>query len=132
MSATHSSNLNHAPDTLSKWLDNLCDELGWSERERAYHLLRVTLHAARDQMRVDEALFFGARLPFLVRRVYFDGWDPSLLPDGSLSKDGVRARIDADFALKPIDNPERAIAAVFDLVRRNRSDELESRMCRSL
>jgi len=56
------------------------DELGWVERQRAYHALREVLHALRDRLSVGEAVALAAQLPLLVRGVYYEGWHPAGKP----------------------------------------------------
>ena len=55
------------------WLQELMEELGWRDRQRAYHALRVVLHALRDRLTVAEAVDLGAQLPML----QFPGCDRS-------------------------------------------------------
>jgi uncharacterized protein (DUF2267 family) len=40
--------------------------------------LRATLHALRDRLPPELVAHFGAELPMLVRRIYYDGWHPSV------------------------------------------------------
>ena len=37
------------PDA-NAWLDEICDELGWTERRDALHALRAALHVIRDRL----------------------------------------------------------------------------------
>ncbi|MEV4754959.1 DUF2267 domain-containing protein [Micromonospora sp. NPDC049559] len=55
---------------------------GWSkdQRNQSFAALRTVLHLLRDRLPVQESVEFAAQLPVLVRGVYFDGWDPSLVP----------------------------------------------------
>ena len=55
------------------WLDEICDKLGWNDRHKAYHALRVVLHALRDRLQVNEAVDLAAQPPMLVRAFYFEG-----------------------------------------------------------
>lgn len=118
MAVTGISTLDHAPQVFAEWLNELCDDLGW-EKPRAYLLLCETLHAIRDLLTVDEAADLAAQLPVLVRGVYYDGWDPSRTPVKPRNKSDLLKRVQNRFQKEPIANPERAIAAVFDLLRRH-------------
>ncbi|MGI5215248.1 DUF2267 domain-containing protein [Plantactinospora sp. CA-290183] len=55
---------------------------GWPKerRNQSYAALRTVLHLLRDRLPVQESVHFAAQLPVLVRGIYFDGWDPSIVP----------------------------------------------------
>ena len=118
MPVTGIRTLDHAPQVFAEWLNELCDDLGW-QKPRAYLLLTETLHAIRDFLTVDEAADLAAQLPVLVRGVFYDGWDPSGTPVKSRNKSDLLERVEARFQKEPLEDPERAIAAVFDLLRRH-------------
>jgi uncharacterized protein (DUF2267 family) len=40
-------------------------------------VLGAVLHALRDRPQIGLAVHFGAQLPLLVRRLYYDQWRPS-------------------------------------------------------
>ena len=58
------------------WIDDVMRRLGWHDRERVYLVLLATLHALRDCLPRDEAIYIGAQLPPLLRGLYYDGWHP--------------------------------------------------------
>ena len=62
MTTTGIPTLDHAPQVYAEWLNELCDDLGWTEKGRAHMLLRETLHAVRDFLPVEEAVDLAARL----------------------------------------------------------------------
>jgi len=119
MSVTGISTLDHAPQVVAEWLNELCEDLGWSEKPRAHLLLRETLHAVRDLLGPDEAADLAAQLPILIRGIFFEGWVPSKTPVAARSKAALMERVGAHFAKQPLEDPERAVAAVFDLLRRH-------------
>lgn len=119
MSTTGISTLDHAPQVAAQWLNELCDDLEWHEKPRAYLLLHETLHAIRDLLGVDEAADLAAQLPVLIRGIYYEGWDPSKTPVSTRSKADLLDRVTARFVKQPLEDPERAVAAVFDLLRRH-------------
>lgn len=122
MGTTGISTLDHAPQVMAEWLNELCDDLEWSEKPRAFMLLRETLHAIRDLLGVDEAADLAAQLPVLVRGIYYEGWDPSRTPSTARTKRDLLDRIGGHFVKAPLEDPERAVAAVFDLLRRHVSE----------
>ena len=50
--------------------------LGWHDRERAFSALVAALHALRDCLPRNEAVYVGAYLPALLRGLYYEGWHP--------------------------------------------------------
>lgn len=119
MSITGIAPLDHAPQVMAQWLGELCADLGWTEKGRAYLLLRETLHAIRDLLTVEEAADLAAQLPVLVRGVFFEGWSPGAMPIRARSKDDLLARVAGKFGKTPLPDPERAVRAVLDLLRRH-------------
>ncbi|MEY3003354.1 MAG: hypothetical protein RLZZ491_530 [Pseudomonadota bacterium] len=119
MSITGVPPLDHAPQVVAEWLNELCADLGWSDKRRAYLLLRETLHAVRDLLPVDEAADLAAQLPVLVRGIFFEGWSPAATPVRARSKSDLLARVAAPFGKTPLPDPERAVMAVLTLLRRH-------------
>lgn len=119
MATTGIKTLDHAPQIFAEWLNQLCDDLRWLDKSRAYLLLHETLHTVRDYLTVDEAADLAAQLPVLVRGVFYEGWNPSKTPVKLRSKKDLIARIEARFDREPLEDPERAVSAVFDLLRRH-------------
>lgn len=118
MKITGHPSIDEAPQVVAEWVNLLCDDLGWTDKGRAYHLLVETLHAIRDVLGVDEAADLAAQLPLIIRGIYYTGWDPSKTPVKSRSKGQFLDRVAGSFGKQPLDDAERAVAAVFDLLRR--------------
>lgn len=76
-----------------EWLGTITEELGWGDKQLAYHGLRATLHALRDRIPVEEAAEFGAQLPLLIRGLYYEAWKPARTPHKERSKDEFLAHI---------------------------------------
>lgn len=65
-----------AVSATEDWIDDLLRRLDWHDRERGYRVLLATLHALRDSLARDEAVYVGAQLPPLLRGLYYEGWHP--------------------------------------------------------
>jgi uncharacterized protein (DUF2267 family) len=72
----------------------------------------------------------------MIRGIYFEGWVPARTPARPRRKADFLARIEAAFAKAPLEDSERAVAAVFDLLRRKVSagefDQVASAMHKPL
>ena len=73
-------NLDRSIDKANKWLADIDAGFGTSDRRLAYRVLRAWLHCLRDRLSVEVAAHFAAQLPELLRGVFFDGWNPSRVP----------------------------------------------------
>jgi uncharacterized protein (DUF2267 family) len=122
MAHTGISSVDHSPQVVAEWLNRLCEDLEWDEKGRAYLLLTETLHAIRDFLSVDEAADLAAQLPLVIRGIFYTGWDPSATPVKPRSKAAFLARVSERFQKVPLEDTERAVAAVFDLLRRQVSE----------
>ncbi|MBF9029953.1 DUF2267 domain-containing protein [Rhodobacterales bacterium HKCCE3408] len=118
MGQTGHAAVDQAPQVVAEWLNLLCDDLDWQEKGRAYLLLCETLQALRDYLNVDEAADLAAQLPLIIRGIYYTGWNPSRTPVHPRGKSDFIERVAGRFAKDPLEDPERAVVAVFDLLRR--------------
>ena len=98
------------------WVNDLLQRTGWYDKQRAYRLLRATLHALRDHLPVNEAADLGAQLPTLIRGVYYEGWHPARTPVKDRSKEGFVYQVQDAARLDQADDPEGAIRAVLALL----------------
>jgi uncharacterized protein (DUF2267 family) len=103
------------------WLRELMDELGWSDRHKAYLALRATLHALRDRLTVQEVAQLGAQLPMLIRGFYYEGWVPSDTPLKVRHKDQFLALIERQFSDDEIDT-DLVARGVFAVLSRRIAD----------
>jgi uncharacterized protein (DUF2267 family) len=72
--------LDRSIDKANAWLADIGAEFGTSDRRLVYRVLRAWLHNLRDRLSVEVAAHFAAQLPELLRGVFFDGWNPSHVP----------------------------------------------------
>jgi uncharacterized protein (DUF2267 family) len=118
MTLTGHPPVDDAPRVTAEWLNLLADDLDWVDRGRTYLLLTETLHALRDYLTVDEAADLAAQLPLIFKGIWFSGWNPTATPVHPRSKGDFLDRVALRFSKEPLGNAERAVAAVFDLLRR--------------
>ncbi|MGR3938861.1 DUF2267 domain-containing protein [Streptomyces sp. BRA346] len=105
MSTTRPPDFEHAIHTANIWLKAVSEALGTEDRHFAHRALRVWLHTLRDRLTVDVAVHFAAQLPELLRGVYYDGWDPSVVPlkydrEGYVNRFAQEARVSAEDVLR--------------------------------
>jgi uncharacterized protein (DUF2267 family) len=111
--------------TLSKtnnWLRELMGIMGTQDRQRAYLSLRVTLHALRDRLTVEEVAQLGAQLPMLIRGFYYEGWDPTGKPLKVRHKEEFLALIEQQLRGEDGVDPEHTARAVFMMLARRVSE----------
>ncbi len=94
------------------WVDDVTRRLGWHDRERAYRILLATLHALRDSLPRDEAIYIGAQLPPLLRGLYYEGWHPGAHLSAN-SRSAFFQRIHDSVHRDPGIDVEEAARAVF-------------------
>ncbi|MEV5510156.1 DUF2267 domain-containing protein [Streptomyces orinoci] len=80
MSSNRPPDFEHAIHTANIWLKSVAEAMGTEDRGAANRALRAWLHTVRDRLTVDVAAHLAAQLPELLRGVYYDGWDPSIVP----------------------------------------------------
>lgn len=135
MSDTSIPAFSHAAQQAQQWVNELSEDLGWSDR-RAYHLLRVVLATLRDWLSPEEAADLSAQLPTLIRGIYFEGWDPSDAPVAERRKGDFMARVRRAFEPETNADFDIAVKAVFALIDRHISQgesvQVRSSMKKSL
>ncbi|MCK8462445.1 DUF2267 domain-containing protein [Aliiroseovarius sp. S1339] len=80
MSATGLEVLDRTWQKTHEWVNELRDRLDWSSDRDTLRLLRVTLHQIRDRVHVNETAQLSAQLPIMIRGMFFEGWQPHLVP----------------------------------------------------
>ena len=105
-------NLRAAVSETEAWIDDVTQRLGWRDREQVYLVLLATLHALRDSLPQDEAIYIGAQLPPLLRGFYYEGWHPGAHL-AAKSRSAFLERIFDGVHRDPAIDVEQAARAVF-------------------
>ena len=113
MTATHS--VDAAARATEDWIDDFVQRLGWGDRDRVYLALVAGLHALRDCLHQDEAIYLGAQLPALLRGLYYEGWHPASRPTAK-SRSAFLERINDGLHRDPGVDAERVARAMFALL----------------
>jgi len=107
--------LSTAVNAVEEWIDDLTRLLGWRDRRKVYLVLLATLHALRDAVGRDEAVYVGAQLPPLLRGLYYEGWHAGGRPAAG-SRTAFLERIHDGVHRDPGVDPEQVARAVFALL----------------
>jgi uncharacterized protein (DUF2267 family) len=110
-------------DKTNHVLKEIEQAYGWPKerRNQSYGALRPVLHALRDRLTVDESAHFAAQLPMLIRGIYFEGWDPSRVPE-KIDRDEFLHRVRREFPYDVRGGPEELVATVLNVVRKHVSE----------
>jgi uncharacterized protein (DUF2267 family) len=100
----------------NNWLNELMEVLGWHDRHKAYLALRVTLHALRDRLTLEEVAQLGAQLPMLIRGFYYEGWDPTGKPLKERHREEFLAGIEEQFSGDDQVDAEQVARAIFSVL----------------
>lgn len=119
MTDTGLHNLDAALQTFNVWLRELDDKLHFENRKQSFKALKVTLHALRDQLTINQSAHLSAQLPMIARGIYFEGWVPARVPVKERHLDQFLAHVRDNFDQAPggsrVD-PRRIAIAVFELL----------------
>lgn len=108
--------LDTAVQAAEGWLTDLVQRLGWHDRERAFRALVAGLHALRDCLPADEAVYVSGHLPPLLRGLYFEGWHPTRRPASLKTRSAFLQRIHDGVHRDPAIDPEQVAHAVLALL----------------
>jgi len=108
--------LKKAVSDVETWLIDLKQRLKWHDQEKVYLALVATLHALRDSLPQDEAIYLGAQLPVLLRGLYYEGWHPSAQVNRAKSRSAFVERIQEGVHRDPGVDAEAVADAVFSLL----------------
>lgn len=102
--------------TTNIWLNDLADQLGWQDKQRAYHALTAVLHALRDRLPLEQAVGLGAQLPMLIRGIYYEGWHPVDKPLKERKKEAFLRHVASAFRSDDHIDAEEVARAVFQVI----------------
>ena len=109
----------HAVARTRNWIDAIAWRLGGRDSRAGYCALRAVLHLVRDRLPLPQSLALGARLPLLIRGIYYEGFSPHAARPkvrhleeflGLLQRE-LRSQGELEL------DPQRALDAVFDKLR---------------
>jgi uncharacterized protein (DUF2267 family) len=107
MSFTGVDGLDRSIDKANAWLIAIDAGYGTTDRRLAYRVLRAWLHSLRDRLSVEMAAHFAAQLPELLRGVFYDGWNPSRMPQ-KYGRDEYVTRFAREAGVRDSDVPKAA------------------------
>jgi uncharacterized protein (DUF2267 family) len=81
LSGTGVSSLDHSIEKANIWLAEVAGEFGTEDRKFAYRVTRAWMHTLRDRLPIPVAAHLAAQLPELLRGVFYNGRNPSHVPD---------------------------------------------------
>ncbi|GGI98958.1 hypothetical protein GCM10011581_40240 [Saccharopolyspora subtropica] len=113
MTATKASVFDHALHTANAWLHDVAKEFGTDDRQFVHRVLRAWLHTLRDRLTVEATAHFAAQLPELLRGIYYEGWDPSAVPQRyDAAEYASRFARDANISLQDVHRVAPTVTAV--------------------
>jgi uncharacterized protein (DUF2267 family) len=117
MSTTGLHGFDETLHLTNTWLHEIASRMGWDDRQKAYRLLRASLHALRDRLPVVAAAQLAAQLPMLVRGFYYEGWRPAIVPKKVRTPEEFLAPLRDAFSDDPDFDAETAFREVLAVMR---------------
>jgi uncharacterized protein (DUF2267 family) len=114
MSMTGVRTFDESLETTKQWLQEVLEQMGLDDEQRAFRVMRAVLQVLRDRLTVEEAAQFAAQLPMLLQGVYYHGWTPTGKPLKIRSRQEFLDRV-AEGLLREHD-PEEACRTVFGVL----------------
>jgi uncharacterized protein (DUF2267 family) len=105
-------------DKTNRILKEVEQAYGWPQerRNQSYAALRAVLHALRDRLTIDESAQLAAQLPMLIRGLYYDGWNPSRVPQ-KMGREEFLVRVRKEFPYDVKGGMEQLIQTVLHCLR---------------
>lgn len=107
MTFTGVENLDRSIVKANAWLADIDAGFGTEDRRLAHRVLRTWLHLLRDRLSVEVAAHFAAQLPELLRGEFFEGWNPSRVPQ-KYDRAGYVTRFAREARVRETDVPKAA------------------------
>jgi len=110
-----------------EWIARIAKTLHMDKRD-AWKSLRAVLHTVRDRLPVDLAVHFGAQLPMLIRGLYYEGWEPSLVPIKFTLREfleEINEKIVADPTTDPVKITQAVLGVVTSYVGTGEADKVK-------
>ncbi|MEN8444944.1 MAG: DUF2267 domain-containing protein [Cyanobacteria bacterium J06555_13] len=99
------------------WLNALDAELDWDDKRKVLQALRITLHALRDRLSVDQASKLAAQFPILLSGIYYENWMPATTPHKERTKDAFVSHIEGQLhQMDPNIDSEFVVRSVFKVI----------------
>lgn len=99
------------------WLNDLEAELRWDDKRKVLQALRVTLHALRDRLSVEQSSNLAAQFPILLAGIYYENWMPSTVPHKERTKDAFLMHIHSQLQeIDPDISCEHVVRSVFKVI----------------
>ena len=87
--------IDHTLQLTHEWVAELRDRLGWTSSRDAMRLMRTVLTELRDRLPHAEAADLAARMPLLIRGMYYEGWQPARTPIPERAGEGFEVAVEA-------------------------------------
>lgn len=120
------------------WLNDVMDRMGVPAdrrdemlRRRAYQALRAVLVTLRDRLTVDLAAALAAQLPLLLRGVFYEGFEPSRMPETYRDLEEFERRV-AEYAHGADLNPREVVPMIFGVMNDHLSEGLIDKVVQAL
>ncbi len=110
--------IERSAEKANSWLEDVANELGDEDRQRAYRALRAVLHVLRDRLTIEAAAKLAVQLPTLIRGIYYEEWDPSRTPIPPHTVDTVLEHVVSEGRFSGESEASAAVVAVAAVMRR--------------
>lgn len=97
--------------TTHIWLDDIMAAIG-PDRSVAWKVLSAVLHKLRDRLPLEMVAHLGAQMPLLIRGVYYDRFDPTIIPTNWSTADQFVEEVASELAGSRRINAKDAIHVV--------------------